>query len=109
VPTYAYKCRECGNAFDIQQAFSDDALTVCPSCGGALRKVFGTVGVTVNGPGFARADPRAATKSSDPASQRAEPSKPNHAPAAAGASSSTSSSDSSASKAPSTPKKAQTP
>jgi putative FmdB family regulatory protein len=109
VPTYAYKCRECGNAFDIQQAFSDDALTVCPSCGGALRKVFGTVGVTFNGSGFYRTDSRAGTKSSDTASKGAESGKPKKEPAAAGASSSTSSSDSSASKAPSTPKKAQTP
>ncbi|MEO8908408.1 MAG: FmdB family zinc ribbon protein [Microbacteriaceae bacterium] len=59
VPTYAYKCRVCGTAFDVHQAFSDDALTVCPSCGGVLRKVFGTVGVTFNGSGFYRTDSRA--------------------------------------------------
>jgi putative FmdB family regulatory protein len=58
VPTYSYKCTECGEAFDIQQAFTDDALTVCPNCGGKLRKVFGTVGVTFNGSGFYRTDSR---------------------------------------------------
>ena len=40
MPTYSYRCTECATAFDIQQAFTDDSLTVCPSCGGALRKVF---------------------------------------------------------------------
>jgi len=42
MPTYSYSCRDCGTSFDIQQAFTDDALTVCPNCGGSLRKVFGT-------------------------------------------------------------------
>jgi putative FmdB family regulatory protein len=59
VPTYSYKCADCGEAFDIQQAFTDDALTVCPNCGGRLRKVFGSVGVTFKGSGFYRTDSRA--------------------------------------------------
>ncbi|WP_085369810.1 FmdB family zinc ribbon protein [Leifsonia sp. NCR5] len=63
MPTYSYSCRDCGTAFDIQQAFTDDALTVCPTCGGSLRKVFGAVGVTFNGSGFYRTDSRG-TKSS---------------------------------------------
>ncbi len=37
MPTYAYRCTECGTAFDIQQSFQDEALTECPSCGGRLR------------------------------------------------------------------------
>ena len=59
MPTYSYRCTECGEAFDIQQAFTDDTLTVCPNCGGTLRKVFNTVGVTFNGSGFYRTDSRA--------------------------------------------------
>lgn len=59
MPTYSYRCTECGTAFDIQQAFTDDALTECPSCGGRLRKQYGTVGVTFNGSGFYRTDSRA--------------------------------------------------
>ena len=39
MPTYSYLCRECDNAFDIQQGFTDDTLTVCPNCGGVLRTV----------------------------------------------------------------------
>ncbi len=64
MPTYSYRCTECDNAFDIQQAFTDDTLTVCPVCGGKLRKVFSPVGVTFNGSGFYRTDSRAKSPSS---------------------------------------------
>ncbi len=37
---------------------SDPALTVCPECEGALRKVYGTVGITFKGSGFYRTDSR---------------------------------------------------
>lgn len=58
MPTYSYACRDCDHAFDLQQAFSDDALTVCPNCGGTLRKVYGSVGVVFKGSGFYRTDSR---------------------------------------------------
>jgi putative FmdB family regulatory protein len=59
MPTYSYRCTECGEAFDIQQAFTDDSLSVCPNCGGKLRKVFNAVGVSFTGSGFYRNDSRA--------------------------------------------------
>lgn len=58
MPTYSYRCTECSTAFDIQQAFTDDSLTECPTCQGRLRKVFSAVGVTFNGSGFYRTDSR---------------------------------------------------
>jgi putative FmdB family regulatory protein len=64
MPTYSYRCTECGTAFDIQQAFTDDSLTECPTCGGKLRKLFSAVGVTFSGSGFYRNDSRAPEKSS---------------------------------------------
>jgi putative FmdB family regulatory protein len=63
LPTYSYKCTECGTAFDIQQSFTDDSLTICPNCEGKLRKVFNAIGVTFNGSGFYRTDSRAGAKS----------------------------------------------
>jgi putative FmdB family regulatory protein len=59
MPTYSYRCTECGTAFDIQQAFTDDSLTVCLNCGGKLRKLFHAVGVSFSGSGFYRNDSRA--------------------------------------------------
>ncbi|WP_207453924.1 FmdB family zinc ribbon protein [Herbiconiux sp. SYSU D00978] len=67
MPTYSYRCTECGNAFDIQQSFTDASLTECPSCSGKLRKLYGSVGVTFNGSGFYRTDSRSASSSSTPA------------------------------------------
>ena len=59
MPVYAYTCRDCGTPLEVHQEFSDAALTVCPVCGGALRKQYGSIGVTFNGSGFYRTDSRA--------------------------------------------------
>lgn len=99
MPTYSYRCTECDNAFDIHQAFTDDTLTVCPTCGGKLRKVFSPVGVTFSGSGFYRTDSRAAagsgsgsgsSGSSDSSSSGAAPKKESAKPAASSAASSSS-------------------
>jgi putative FmdB family regulatory protein len=58
VPTYQYACTDCGHELEAVQSFSDDALTICPECGGALRKLFGNVGVVFKGSGFYRNDSR---------------------------------------------------
>ena len=58
MPTYQYACTACDHRFDAVQAFSDDALTTCPECGGKLRKVFNAVGVVFKGSGFYRTDSR---------------------------------------------------
>jgi len=78
VPTYSYRCTECETAFDIQQSFTDDSLTVCPTCGGVLRKVFSAVGVSFSGSGFYRNDSRASTSTSESST----PKTPAAAPAA---------------------------
>ncbi len=56
MPTYEYRCRDCGHEFEAVQSFSDDALTECPQCHGSLRKVFGSIGVTFKGSGFYKND-----------------------------------------------------
>ncbi|WP_205474047.1 FmdB family zinc ribbon protein [Nocardioides sp. SYSU D00038] len=58
MPTYQYRCTECGHAFEQVQSFSDDALTECPECSGRLRKLFNAVGVVFKGSGFYRTDSR---------------------------------------------------
>jgi putative FmdB family regulatory protein len=61
VPTYQYACTSCGEQLEAVQRFSDDPLTVCPACGGALRKVFSPVGIVFKGSGFYRTDSRKST------------------------------------------------
>ena len=94
MPTYAYACKDCGHAFDIQQSFTDDSLTVCPECGGNLRKKFNSVGVVFKGSGFYRTDSRDAASTVPAAPAKDAPAKhsatktapaPASAPAAPGA------------------------
>ena len=63
MPTYEYACRDCGEHIEVVQSFRDEPLSVCPACGGALRKVFSPVGVVLKGSGFYRNDSRPAPKS----------------------------------------------
>jgi putative FmdB family regulatory protein len=63
MPTYQYRCTECGEDLEAVQKFSDSALTTCPACGGQLRKVFNPVGVVFKGSGFYRTDSRNGSKS----------------------------------------------
>lgn len=60
MPTYQYACTTCGEQVEAVQRFSDDPLTVCPACGGALRKMFLPVGIVFKGSGFYRTDSRQA-------------------------------------------------
>lgn len=85
MPTYSYRCTECSTAFDIQQAFTDDALTECPTCQGRLRKVFSAVGVTFNGSGFYRTDSRSSGSSGSGSSGSSSSSAASTAPASTGA------------------------
>jgi putative FmdB family regulatory protein len=62
MPTYEYRCTECGEDLEAVQRFSDPALTTCPTCGGRLRKVFNAVGVVFKGSGFYRTDSRNGSK-----------------------------------------------
>ncbi|MFE7353836.1 FmdB family zinc ribbon protein [Streptomyces sp. NPDC057543] len=72
MPTYQYQCTECGEGLEAVQKFTDDALTVCPSCEGRLKKVFSAVGIVFKGSGFYRNDSRGSSSSSAPASSSAK-------------------------------------
>ncbi|MFD3677562.1 FmdB family zinc ribbon protein [Streptomyces sp. NPDC058613] len=100
MPTYQYQCTECGEGLEAVQKFTDDALTVCPSCDGRLKKVFSAVGIVFKGSGFYRNDSRGSSSSSTPASKPASTSSSTTstaAPPPAASSSTTSSSSSSSS------------
>ncbi|MFF2372624.1 FmdB family zinc ribbon protein [Agromyces sp. NPDC058110] len=99
MPTYSYRCTECGNAFDIQQSFTDDSLTVCESCGGPLRKLFSAVGVTFNGSGFYRTDSRSSGSGSKSSSGAAASGSSSGSSSGSGSSSSSGGSTSSSSSA----------
>ncbi|MGB8180353.1 MAG: FmdB family zinc ribbon protein [Acidimicrobiales bacterium] len=58
MPTYEYQCQQCHERVEAVQKFTDAALTVCPLCGGELRKVFSAVGIVFKGSGFYKNDSR---------------------------------------------------
>ena len=87
VPTYQYTCTECGEPLEAVQKFSDDPLTVCPVCGGKLRKVFSAVGIVFKGSGFYRTDSRKASADVAASAAKANGSAPASADSGAGSSS----------------------
>ena len=58
MPTYEYRCKDCGEHLEVVQKFTDDSLTECPACHGQLRKVFGNIGIVLKGSGFYKTDSR---------------------------------------------------
>jgi len=53
MPIYAYRCEACGFAKDVLQKMSDDALTICPSCGkDSFRKQLTAAGFQLKGSGW---------------------------------------------------------
>jgi len=68
VPTYDYRCNDCGETFEIWQSFSEDALTECPTCEGELKKVYSKVGISFKGDGFYKNDHGSSSKGSSSSS-----------------------------------------
>jgi predicted nucleic acid-binding Zn ribbon protein len=72
MPTYVYKFIDTGETIEVQQAFTDDALTeaVHPATGAtmAVKKVFTPVGVTFKGGGFYKTDSRGGKSSTSTSS-----------------------------------------
>jgi predicted nucleic acid-binding Zn ribbon protein len=72
MPTYVYKFIDSGETIEVQQAFSDDALTEYPHPSDGqprqVKKVFLPVGVTFKGGGFYKNDSRGGSSSSTSAS-----------------------------------------
>ncbi len=77
MPLYEYQCQECGETQEVIQRMSDPPYTICPSCGGALRKLISSPAIQFKGSGFYITDygkgnsggtKSAAPKSSDTAS-----------------------------------------
>jgi predicted nucleic acid-binding Zn ribbon protein len=70
MPTYVYRFVKTGETIEVQQSFTDAALTaaVHPKSGRkmAVKKVFTPVGVTFRGDGFYKTDSRAKTSKAKP-------------------------------------------
>jgi putative FmdB family regulatory protein len=63
MPTYVYKCDECGITFERFQHFSEDPLRVCPECNGPVFRMIQPVGIIFRGSGFYVTDHKGASSS----------------------------------------------
>ena len=69
MPTYGYRCGDCGHQFEIVQRISEEPLTTCPKCQGKLSKVLYPVGISFKGSGFYTTDYKDSGKSSEGSSR----------------------------------------
>ena len=56
MPIYEYRCKSCGRTHEVEQGFHDERPTQCPSCGGALVRIFHPIGLVFKGSGFHKTD-----------------------------------------------------
>ena len=56
MPLYEYECDACGRRFERIQKFSDPLVSVCPTCGGLVRKLFSSPAIQFKGSGFYNTD-----------------------------------------------------
>jgi putative FmdB family regulatory protein len=53
MPLYEYRCEACGHQFEKIQRFSDDPISVCPSCaGGPVVKLLSSPAIQFKGSGW---------------------------------------------------------
>ena len=72
VPTYVYRCQQCGQVIERRQSFSDAPLTECESCQGQLQRVLQPVGIIFKGSGFYSTDYRPAGKAANGADEKSK-------------------------------------
>lgn len=75
MPLYPYRCTQCGYHFEKIQRFSDEPVTKCPKCGGALERPLTAPGLKFVGSGWYANDygHHAAGAASDSSAKKAEP------------------------------------
>lgn len=57
MPTYEYKCTECGHVFEIFQKMTAEPIKVCPKCKGGVKRLLGAgAGPIFKGSGFYQTD-----------------------------------------------------
>ncbi len=57
MPTYDYKCKQCGYQFELFQSMTAEAVKVCPQCNGEIIRLIGPgSGPIFKGNGFYQTD-----------------------------------------------------
>ncbi len=57
MPTYEYKCNDCGFKFEVFQTMNAEPVKVCPNCKGEVKRLIGPgLGPIFKGTGFYETD-----------------------------------------------------
>lgn len=57
MPTYEYRCRECGHEFEEFQSMTAEPVETCPECSGEVERLIGSgAGLIFKGSGFHATD-----------------------------------------------------
>ncbi len=104
MPTYEYRCENCGHKFEAFQTMSESPVEKCPVCNGKVKRIIsGGAGLIFKGSGFYITDYRSSEYKAAAEKERAEKSE-----ASSTGSSSDKSSKASSSNSPTTSKKSAT-
>lgn len=63
MPLYEYQCDACAHRFEVIQKYSDAPVSVCPKCGGAVKKLLSSPAIQFKGTGWYITDYARAGKS----------------------------------------------
>lgn len=56
MPIYEYECTKCGKHHEIMQNITAAPLSLCPACGGALKKMISNTSFVLKGSGWYATD-----------------------------------------------------
>lgn len=52
MPLYEYQCKSCEERVEAIRRFSDPPYTICPACGGEMKKLISSPAIQFKGSGF---------------------------------------------------------
>jgi putative FmdB family regulatory protein len=73
MPTYQYRCPECGHEFEEFQSMTEDAIETCPKCQGKTKRLIsGGAGILFKGSGFYQTDYRSSSYRKDAQKEKSD-------------------------------------
>ena len=70
MPTYDYKCKECGEKFSVKHSMNDKTKILCPKCNGEAEQMISLGGIAFKGSGFYVNDNSNSCPNADPHSEK---------------------------------------